>query len=103
MASAFPPNPDVVARRRGLIAGVVLAIVATLAAYGALWLPSSAVVGAAVWTLFLGPCAAGVVLLCIPKARSMGAGLLAGVTLTWVISVPTCVVVSVSTVPNLLG
>jgi hypothetical protein len=103
MASVFPPDPEVAARRRGLITGVVLAIAATLAAYGALWLPTSTAVNTAMWTLFLGPLATGLVLLCIPKTRSLANGLLTGVVVTWIVSVPACVVVSLSTVPNILG
>src|SRR3569623_1559078 len=86
--SVFPPDREVAARKRGLISGVMRAIVATLAAYGALWLPTSAVINTAVWMLFLGPLAAGLILSCIRKTRSLAAGLMLGVTVTWVISVP---------------
>jgi len=103
MANAVPSDPEVVARKRGFIAGIALAIAATVVAYLALWLPTSGVIIVGVWTLFLGPIAAGVVLLCIPKTRRFAAGLLIGAAFTWIISVPTCVLVSVNTVPNLFG
>ena len=103
VANAVPPDPEVVARKRGFIAGIALAIAATVVAYLALWLPTSATIITAVWTLFLGPIAAGLVLLCIPKTRSVAAGLLIGAAFTWIVSVPTCVLVSVNTVPDLFG
>jgi hypothetical protein len=106
MSQSHVPDVDVRRRRWGLVAGVSTAVIGTVLAYVAEWLDPS---GEAVWgrVLFWGfwvaPPLLAVLLLAFPRTRSVAAGLALGLAVTWMVSVPTCVVVAAGTVPHSLG
>jgi hypothetical protein len=108
LSMAQPNVPDLRARRRrhGLIAGVSVAILGTVVAYVSLWVDPSGESRwwqVLFWLLWVAPPVLAVLLALLPRTRSLAAGLGLGLAMTWIVSVPTCVGVSLGTVPGLLG
>jgi len=103
MASVHVPDPDVRRKRLGIISGAVVAVAATVAAYLAELVTFGLFAQILTWILWVGPLAIGFVLFLFPRTRSLASGLVLGATFTWIIAIPTCVVVSLGTVPNVVG
>lgn len=82
-----------------------MALVSTGVAYALMW-PSdfSARFGGVLFVVFwAGPVLGTILLALFDRTRSLAGGFLGGLMLTWVVSVPTCVAVTLNTVPGLFG
>ena len=55
--------------------------------------------GSAILFVWASPVVIGALLAALPWTRNLGLGLLTGAGLSWIIGVPTCVVVTLNTVP----
>ena len=77
--------------------GLGIGILLTLVLY--LVLPADPSTGPAILILWASPVVIGALLAVIPRTGNTGLGLLAGAGLSWIIGVPTCVVVTLETVP----
>ena len=55
--------------------------------------------GSAILFVWASPVVIGALLAALPRTRNVGLGLLIGAGLSWMIGVPTCVVVTLETVP----
>jgi Na+-translocating ferredoxin:NAD+ oxidoreductase RnfE subunit len=83
---------------------VSIAVVATVVSYVGLLIDQGGAIPWVLewqWTLWVAPPVLAVLLGLVPRTRSLAAGLGLGLAVTWIVGVPTCVVVSLSTVPYL--
>ena len=88
------------AKRPGRYPGFGLGILMTLVLYLALLAdPYGERFGGAPLLVWLSPLGVAALLAIFPRTRGYSAGFLAGVALSWIVGIPTCVVVTLSTVP----
>jgi hypothetical protein len=86
--------------RRGRYLGFGLGILMTILLYLSIRAdPYGESSGALPLLAWLSPFAVAFVLLLVPRTRDLAVGIGAGVALSWLVGIPTCVIVTLSTVP----
>ena len=95
--AADPRRLQLRVRRWAMYLGFGIGILLRLVVY--LVLRADPSTGPAILIVWASPVVIGAILAAVPRTSSLGLGLLAGTALSWIIGVPTCVVVTLETIP----